>query len=120
MDTKVQGPVIHQRLEVPGGAVRLEYFNGHISCFRPLLPTLLGFLICNVNDHEHDVTFNSMRAFYAVRILPLSLLELLLFALCKVRVGHTSAVLAGEHELLPCCSLWLVPELPKFKDSQNT
>lgn len=106
--------------EVLAGVVRLEYFDGHMSCFRPLLPPLLEFLICNVNDHENYVIFNSMRVFYAVRILPLSLLELLLFALCKVRMGHTSAVLAGEHELLPCCSLWLLSELSKFKDSQNT
>lgn len=61
-----------------------------------------------------------MRVFYAVRVLPLGLLELLLFALCKVRMGHRSAVLAGEHELLLCCSLWLISELSKFKDSKNT
>lgn len=31
--------LIHQRLEVPGGVVRLRYFDDHVSCFRPLLPT---------------------------------------------------------------------------------
>lgn len=31
--------LIHQRLEVPGGVVRLRYFDDHVSCFRCLLPT---------------------------------------------------------------------------------
>lgn len=43
VDIKV-GIKIHQRLEVPGGVVGLEYFDGHISCFRLCLPLCWGFL----------------------------------------------------------------------------
>lgn len=34
-----------------------------------------------MNDHENDGIFDCIRVFHADRVLPLSLLELLLFAL---------------------------------------
>lgn len=48
-----------------------------------------GSLSVITHDHENDGSL-TVRAFHIV--LPLNLLQLLLFALCKVRGGHTEVL----------------------------
>lgn len=94
--------------------MRFRYFDGCALLQASATHICQGFLSLMVNDHENDGIFECMRVFYADRLLPLSFLELLLFALCMVRWG-TQKYCVGEHELLPCFPLWLISELPNLQ-----
>lgn len=70
-----------------------------------------------MNNYENYGKFDCMRMFNGDKVLPLSVLELLPFALLQgENEAHRSDVLVGDHEHLPCFPLKLISELAKFED----